>query len=103
MFPVSPTIANEIAHRGYATGFVAALLTAAIVAGLSAVVVAIQMRSARGRSYSQTALAAEEEERSVSKPIVSTGSVRAASLVFDATQIPDAAAEVIEREESCSA
>jgi hypothetical protein len=50
MSPVSPTIANEIAHRGYATGFVAALLTAAVVAGLSAVVVAIQMRPARGRS-----------------------------------------------------
>ena len=50
MSPVSPTIANEIAHRGYATGFVAALLTAAVVAGLSALVVAIQMRPARGRS-----------------------------------------------------
>jgi hypothetical protein len=40
MFPVSPTIANEIAHRGYAAGFVAAQLTAAVVAGLSAIVVA---------------------------------------------------------------
>jgi hypothetical protein len=103
MFPVSPTIANEIAHRGYATGFVAALLTAAIVAGLSAVAVAIQMRSARGRSYSQIALVAEEEERSVSKPIVSTGLVRAASLVFDATQTPDANSGGTEREEPCSA
>jgi nitrate/nitrite transporter NarK len=35
MSPVSPTVANEIAHRGYAMGFVAALLTAAVVAGLS--------------------------------------------------------------------
>ena len=35
----------------------AALLTAAAVAGLSAIVVAIQMRSARGRSSSQTAFA----------------------------------------------
>jgi hypothetical protein len=42
MFPVSPTIANEIAHRGYAADFVAALLTAAVVAGLSAIVVAIE-------------------------------------------------------------
>jgi hypothetical protein len=42
MFPVSPTIANEIAHRGYAAGFVAALLTAAVAAGLSAIVVAIE-------------------------------------------------------------
>ena len=51
MSPVSPTIANEIAHRGYASRvFVAALLTAAVVAGLSAIVVAIQMRPARGRS-----------------------------------------------------
>ena len=103
MSPVSPTIANEIAHRGYATGFVAALLTAAIVAGLSAVVVVIQMRSARGRSYSHTVLTAEEEKRSVSKSIVSAGSVRAAPLVFDATRTTDAGAEVIEREESCSA
>src|SRR6266404_8585721 len=55
MSPVSPTITNEIAHRGYATGFVAALLAAAVVAGLSAVVVAIQMRPAKGRSSSQTA------------------------------------------------
>jgi hypothetical protein len=60
MSPVSPTIANEIAHRGYAAGFVAALLAAAVVAGLSAIVVAIQMRSARGRSSSQTAFAVEE-------------------------------------------
>src|ERR1700726_2553430 len=37
----------------------AALLTAAAVAGLSAIVVAIQMRSARGRSSSQTAFAVE--------------------------------------------
>jgi hypothetical protein len=42
VFPVSPTIANEIAHRGYAAGFAAALLTAAVVAGLSAIVVAIE-------------------------------------------------------------
>jgi hypothetical protein len=89
MSPVSPTIANEIAHRGYATGFVAALLT---VAGVSAVVVAIQMRSARGRSSLQTAFAVVGEERSVSKPIVSAASLRAAPLVFDATRTPDAAA-----------
>src|ERR1700686_2651457 len=38
---------------------VAALLTAVVVAGLSAIVVAIQMRSARGRSSSQTAFAIE--------------------------------------------
>ena len=92
MSPVAPTIANEIAHRGYATGFVAALLTAAVVAGLSAVVVAIQMRSARGRSSSQPAFAVEEEDRSVSKPTVSLASVRAAPLVFDAARTPDAAA-----------
>jgi len=60
MSPVSPTIASEIAHRGYATGFVAASLTAAVVAGLSAVVVAIQMRPARGRSSSQTAFTVEK-------------------------------------------
>ena len=41
MPPVSPTIASEIAHRGYAAAFAAALLT-------TAVVFAIQMRSARG-------------------------------------------------------
>jgi hypothetical protein len=52
---VSPTIAEEIAHRGYAAGFAAAPLTAAVVAGVPAIVVAIQMRSARGRSSSQTA------------------------------------------------
>src|SRR5712671_6488003 len=97
MSPVSPTIANEIAHRGYATGFVAALLAAAVVAGLSAVVVAIQMRSARGRPSSQTAYAVEEDDRSVSKPIVSAASVRAAPLVFDATGTPDAAAGGTER------
>jgi hypothetical protein len=82
---------------------VAALLTAAVVAGLSAVVVVFQMRSARGRSSSQTAFAVEEEERSVSKPIVSAASVRAAPLVFDATRTPDAAAGGTEREEPCSA
>jgi MFS family permease len=98
MSPVSPTIANEIAHRGYATGFLAALLTAALVAGLSAVVVAIQMRSARGRPSSQTACAVEEDDRSVSKPIVSAASVRAAPLVFDAVRTPDAAAGCTERE-----
>lgn len=103
MSPVSPTIANEIAHRGYATGFVVALLTAAVVAGLSAVVVAIQTQSARGRSSSQTAFAVEEEERSVSKPNVSAASVRAAPLVFDATRTPDAAAGGTEREDTCSA
>ncbi len=103
MSPVSPTIANEIAHRGYAAGFVAALLTAAIVAGLSAIVVAIQMRSARGRSSSQTAFAVVEEDRSVSKPIVSAASVRAAPLVFDGARTPDAAAGGTEREDSCSA
>ncbi len=103
MSPVSPTIANEIAHRGYATGFVAALLAAAVVAGLSAVVVAIQMRSARGRPSSQTAYAVEEDDRSVSKPIVSAASVRAAPLVFDAARTPDATAGGTEREEPCSA
>src|SRR3984893_336442 len=65
---------------------VAALLTAVVVAGLSAIVVAIQMRSARGRSSSRTAFAVEEEERSVSKPIVSAASLRAALLVFNATR-----------------
>jgi hypothetical protein len=81
----------------------AAPLTAAAVAGLSAIVVAIQMRSARGRSSSQTAFAVEEEERSASKPIVSAASVRAAPLVFDATRTPDAAAGGAEREVPCSA
>jgi hypothetical protein len=97
MSPVSPTIATEIAHRGYATGFVAALLTAAIVAGISAVV-AIQMRSARGRSSSQTAFAVVEERHRVSKPVVSAAPVRAG-----AARTPDAAPGVAEREESCSA
>ena len=60
MSPASPTIANEIAYHGYATGFVAALLAAAAVAGLSAIVVAIQMRRARGRSSSQNAFAVED-------------------------------------------
>jgi hypothetical protein len=82
---------------------VAALLTAVVVAGLSAIVVAIQMRSARGRSSSQTAFAVKEEERSVSKPIVSAASLRAALLVFDATRTPEAAAGGAEREEPCSA
>ncbi len=103
MSPVSPTIANEIARRGYATGFVAALLAAAAVASLSAIVVAIQMRPARGLSSSQTAFAVEDEGRSGSKPIVSVGPIRAAPLVFDAAQTPDAAAGGTEREESCSA
>jgi hypothetical protein len=103
MSPVSPTIASEIAHRGYATGFVAALLAAAVVAGLSAVVVAIQIRPAKGRSSSQIAFAVEKEERSASKPIVRSASVRAAPLVFDATRTPDAAAGGTEREDSCSA
>jgi EmrB/QacA subfamily drug resistance transporter len=103
MSPGSPTIAIEIAHRGYATGFVVALLTAAVVAGLSAVLVAIQMRSAKGRSSSQTAFAVLEEGRTVSKPIVSAASVRAAPLVFDATRNPDAASGGHESEESCSA
>ena len=103
MSPVSPTIASEIAHRGYAAGFIAALIAAAVVAGFSAIVVAIQMRSARGQSYSQTASAGEKEERSESKPIVSAGSVRAAPLVFGAARTPDAALADAEREESCSA
>jgi hypothetical protein len=103
MSPVSPTIASEIAHRGYAAGFIAALIAAAVVAGFSAIVVAIQMRSARGQSYSQTASAGEKEERSESKPIVSAGSVRAAPLVFGAARTPDAAPSGTEREESCSA
>jgi MFS family permease len=101
--PFSPTIASEIAHRGYATGFVASLLAAAVVAGLSAVVVAIQMRPARRRSSPETAFAVQKEERSASKPIVGAASVRAAPLVFDATRNPDAAAGGHEREESCSA
>jgi len=94
---ISPLMAYEVLT-------VAALLTAVVVAGLSAIVVAIQMRSARGRrSSSQTAFAVEEEERSVSKPIVSAASLRAALLVFDATRTPDAAAGGAEREEPCSA
>jgi hypothetical protein len=93
---VGPLIAYEVLT-------VAALLTAAVVAGLSAVVVVIQMRSARGRSSSQTAFVVEEEERCVSKPIVSAASVRAAPLVFDATRTPDAAAGGTERGEPCSA
>jgi len=59
----------------------------AVVVGLSPIVVAIQMRSARDRSSSQTAFAVEEEERSVSKPIVSAASLRAAPLVFDEPQM----------------
>jgi hypothetical protein len=93
---ISPLMAYEVLT-------VAALLTAVVVAGLSAIVVAIQMRSARGRSSSQTAFAVKEEERSVSKPIVSAASLRAALLVFDATRTPDAAAGSAEREEPCSA
>jgi hypothetical protein len=38
------------------------------------------------------AFAVEEEEHSVSKPIVSAASVRAAPLVFGAARTPDAAA-----------
>src|SRR3954452_14276351 len=101
MSPASPTIANEIAHHGYATGFVAALLAAA--AGLSAIVVAIQMRPARGRSSSQNGFAVEDEGCSGSKPIVSAGPIRVAPLVFDAAQAPNASAGGTESEESCSA
>jgi Cytochrome bd terminal oxidase subunit I len=97
---IGPVIGPLMAYEVLA---VAALLTAAVVAGLSAIVVAIQMRSARGRSSSQTAFTVEEEERSVGKPIVSAASVRAAPLVFDATRTPDAAAGGTEREEPCSA
>jgi hypothetical protein len=61
MSPVSPTIANEIAHRGYAKGFVAALLAAAVVAGLSAIVVAALMRPVGVESSSAIAFAAEQE------------------------------------------
>jgi hypothetical protein len=95
IFVIGPLMAYEVLT-------VAALLTAAIVAGLSAIVVAIQMRSARGRSSSRAAFAVEEEERSVSKPTVSAASVRAAPLVFDAKRTPDAAAGGTESEESCS-
>jgi hypothetical protein len=56
--PVDRTIAIEIAHRGYAAVFSAALLAAAMVAGLSAMVVAFLMWPARGRS-SEIAFAAE--------------------------------------------
>jgi hypothetical protein len=96
IFVIGPLMAYELLT-------VAALLAAAVVAGLSTVVVAIQMRSARGRPSSQTACAFVEEDRSVSKPIVSAASVRAAPLVFDATRSPDAAAGGTEREEPCSA
>jgi hypothetical protein len=102
MSPVLPTIANEIAHRGYAAGSRQRGLLHAVVAGPSAIVVAIQMRWTRGRSSSQTALV-EEEERSVSKPIVSAASVRTAPLVFDAARTPDAAAAGAEGKQSCSA
>jgi hypothetical protein len=68
-------------------GLIASLLTGAFANGAE-----LPKCSARGQSYSQTALAAEEE-RAVSKPIVSAGSVRAAPLVFDATRTRDAAAE----------
>jgi Cytochrome bd terminal oxidase subunit I len=95
IFVIGPLMAYEVLT-------VAALLTAAIVAGLSAIVVAIQMRSARGRSSSQAAFAVEEEECSESKPIVSAASARAAPLVCDATRTPDAAARGTESEESCS-
>jgi len=61
MSPVSPTIANEIAHRGYATGFVAALLAAAIVAGSAAVLVAALMRPVGVESSPAIAFAAEKE------------------------------------------
>jgi hypothetical protein len=59
--PVSPTIANEIAHRGYAAGFVAALLAAAVVAGSAAVLVAALMRPVGVGSSSAIAFAAEKE------------------------------------------
>jgi hypothetical protein len=97
MSPVSPASATEMAHRGYGTGFVAALLTAAIVVGISAVV-AIQMRSARGRSSLQTAFAVVEERHRVSKPVVSAAPVRVC-----AARTPDAAPGIAEREELCSA
>jgi hypothetical protein len=61
MSPVSPTITNEIAHRGYAAGFVAALLAAAVVAGFSAVLVAALMRPVGIESSSAIAFAAEKE------------------------------------------
>jgi len=48
-------------------------------------------------------LIVDEEERSVSKPIVSAASVRAAPLVFDATSTQDAAAAGAEGKQSCSA
>jgi hypothetical protein len=67
----------------------------AVVDGEGLLVTVVRMDNA--------AVAAEEEERSVSKPIVSAGSVGAPPLVFDATPTKDAAAEVIEGEESCSA
>ena len=57
----------------------------AVVDGEGLLVTVVRMDNA--------AVAAEEEERSVSKPIVSAGSVRAAPLVFDATRTRDAAAE----------
>jgi EmrB/QacA subfamily drug resistance transporter len=50
--PVHQTVATEIARSDYASGFAAALLAAAAVAGLSAVVVAFQMRPPRVRSLS---------------------------------------------------
>jgi hypothetical protein len=96
MSPVSPASATEMARRGYATGFVAALVTSAIADGISAVV-AVQTRSARGRSSSQTALAVVEERHRVSKPFVSAAPVRAC-----AARTPAAAPGVAEREEPCS-
>jgi hypothetical protein len=56
--PDHQTVATEIARSGYASGFATALLAAAAVAGLSAVVVAFQMRPARVRSLA--VFAAEE-------------------------------------------
>ena len=62
-------------HKRIVTKYGTPPLTAAVVAGTSAVV-AIQMRLAWGRSASQTAFAVVEEEASVSKPIVRAVSVR---------------------------
>jgi len=98
-----PILARHPWCCGYAAGFGGALITAAVVAGLSVIVVAIQVRLARGRSSSQTAHFVEEEKRSVSKPIVSAASVRAAPLVFDAARTLDAAAVGAGGKQSCSA
>jgi hypothetical protein len=79
---------------------VVALLTAAAVVGLSAIVVAIQMRSARDRSSSQTAFAVEEEERSVTN----RSSARPPSEQRRSSSTdPRCSCGGPEREESCSA